>query len=193
MIATQSSLLTHGLIISLYIMGRPLSSVFHSSFEYPFILLGGHCAVCFNLVLNISQLLPKEYLYAPPLNIRVMDKWSFCRCPLVGLHVVKSLNKYRVDHPKSSSVCHGLAFAKVTTPTSCSINEGEVNIIVEDTEDALNVRISPLRLPLSPSPAPNFLSISNFLPEAGNRRLLFALSLYQLSLLPHSLIQTIRR
>ena len=134
-----------------------------------------------SIALNILQLLPKENLYAPPLNIRVMDKRSFCRCPLVGLHVVKSLKKYRVDHPKSSSECHALAFAKVTTPTSSSINEGEVNIIVEDTEDALHVRISHLQLPLSPSPAPNFFLISNFLPEAGNRRLLFALSLYQLS------------
>ena len=120
--------------------------------------------MCFTLVLNILQLLPKENLYAPPLNICVMDKRSFCRCPLVGLHVVKSLKKYRVDHPKSSSECHALAFAKVTTPTSSSINEGEVNIIVEDTEDALNVRMSLLQLPLSPSPAPNFLLISNFLP-----------------------------
>jgi len=35
--------------------------------------------------------LPKEELYAPPLNIRVLDNRSFGRKPTVGLHVVKSL------------------------------------------------------------------------------------------------------
>ncbi|XP_065071964.1 myoferlin-like isoform X2 [Rhopilema esculentum] len=40
--------------------------------------------------------LPKDELYSPPLNIRVMDNRSFGRKPTVGLHVVKSLAEFAV-------------------------------------------------------------------------------------------------
>ena len=47
-----------------------------------------------------SQKLPKEDLYAPPLNIRIFDKKNFGfiqYMPLVGIHVIKSLKDFRVD------------------------------------------------------------------------------------------------
>ena len=47
---------------------------------------------CFSL-----QYLPKEELYAPPMNIRVHDNRTFGRKPVVGLHVVKSLSDFRCD------------------------------------------------------------------------------------------------
>ena len=40
-------------------------------------------------------MLPKEELYAPPLNIRVRDHRQFGRKPLVGIHTVKSLGVFR--------------------------------------------------------------------------------------------------
>jgi len=47
--------------------------------------------------------LPKENLYAPPLNIRILDKRSFGRTPTVGIHTIKSLKDHIVDpvHPTS--------------------------------------------------------------------------------------------
>ena len=41
------------------------------------------------------QMLPKEELYTPPLNIRVRDNRQFGRKPMVGVHVLKSLEKFR--------------------------------------------------------------------------------------------------
>ena len=43
------------------------------------------------------QMLPKEELYMPPVNIRVRDHRQFGRRPTVGLHVLKSLEKFRID------------------------------------------------------------------------------------------------
>ena len=42
-------------------------------------------------------MLPKEELYTPPMNIRVRDNRQFGRKPLVGVHIIKSLEEYRCD------------------------------------------------------------------------------------------------
>ena len=42
-------------------------------------------------------MLPKEELYIPPMNIRVLDHRHFGRKPIVGVHVIKNLTKYRID------------------------------------------------------------------------------------------------
>ena len=42
-------------------------------------------------------MLPKEELYMPPLNIRVRDHRQFGRKPTVGIHVLKSLEKFRME------------------------------------------------------------------------------------------------
>ena len=44
-----------------------------------------------------SQFLPVEELYTPPLNIRLLDHRSFGVKPLVGTHMIKSLQEYRRD------------------------------------------------------------------------------------------------
>lgn len=41
--------------------------------------------------------MPKEELYAPPLNIKVRDNRQFGRKPLVGVFVVKSLESFRCN------------------------------------------------------------------------------------------------
>ena len=43
------------------------------------------------------QYLPKEELYCPPLNVRILDKRTFGRLPMVGTHVVKSLKDFLVE------------------------------------------------------------------------------------------------
>ena len=48
------------------------------------------------------QYLPKEELYAPPLNIRILDKRSFGRQPMVGTHIIKSLKDFHVEPVLSS-------------------------------------------------------------------------------------------
>jgi hypothetical protein len=42
-------------------------------------------------------MLPKEDLYAPPMNIKVKDHRSFGRKPIVGFNVIKSLELFRCD------------------------------------------------------------------------------------------------
>ena len=43
------------------------------------------------------QYLPKEELYCPPLNIRILDKRTFGRLPMVGTNIVKSLKDFIVE------------------------------------------------------------------------------------------------
>lgn len=45
-------------------------------------------------------MLPREELYIPPMNIKVRDNRSFGRCPVVGVHCLKSLQAYRYDTPE---------------------------------------------------------------------------------------------
>ena len=40
-------------------------------------------------------MLPKEDYYAPPMNIKVKDHRSFGRRPIVGFHIIKSLELFR--------------------------------------------------------------------------------------------------
>ncbi|ESN98173.1 hypothetical protein HELRODRAFT_177418 [Helobdella robusta] len=48
-------------------------------------------------MLFFDVMLPKEELYAPPINIRVKDNRAFGRRPLVGIHTITSLEPYRCD------------------------------------------------------------------------------------------------
>ncbi|KAL5022080.1 hypothetical protein ScPMuIL_001235 [Solemya velum] len=47
--------------------------------------------------LFFDVMLPKEELYMPPVNIRVRDHRQFGRKPTVGIHILKSLEKFRCD------------------------------------------------------------------------------------------------
>lgn len=58
------------------------------------------CGFSLQLHMVVTQELPKEDLYAPPLNIRIFDKRNFGftqYMPLVGIHIIKSLKDFRVD------------------------------------------------------------------------------------------------
>ena len=53
----------------------------------------------FMLVLSLQNL-PVEEIYTPALNIRVRDNRTFGRRPIVGVHSVKSIQKYRCTTPQ---------------------------------------------------------------------------------------------
>ena len=36
-------------------------------------------------------------MYAPPLNIRIFDKRAFGQLPMVGVHVIKTLQDFHID------------------------------------------------------------------------------------------------
>ena len=44
-----------------------------------------------------NQMLPKEELYMPPMNINVIDHRNFGRRPTVGVNVLRSLEEFRCD------------------------------------------------------------------------------------------------
>ena len=51
------------------------------------------------IVTLIFQMLPKEVLYMPPLNIKVRDQRAFGRRPVVGQHVLRNLDRFREADP----------------------------------------------------------------------------------------------
>lgn len=48
-------------------------------------------------------MLPKEELYMPPMNIRVIDHRNFGRHPTVGVHVLKTLEEFRSNPLQESN------------------------------------------------------------------------------------------
>lgn len=49
-------------------------------------------------------MIPKEEMYIPPMNINVLDHRHFGRKPIVGVHVIKSLSKFRVNRELEQNV-----------------------------------------------------------------------------------------
>ncbi|XP_006816720.1 myoferlin-like, partial [Saccoglossus kowalevskii] len=50
-----------------------------------------------NPILFFDMMLPKEELYTPPLNVVVRDHRAFGRKPIVGINVLKSIQKFRCE------------------------------------------------------------------------------------------------
>ena len=72
-------------------------------------------------------MMPKEIEYAPPFIIRVLDKRSFGRLPMVGVNIIKSLEQFRVDPiPEASSLMRRTSeslivpLCETATHTCCS-------------------------------------------------------------------------
>ncbi|CAM4832067.1 unnamed protein product [Rotaria magnacalcarata] len=71
-------------------------------------------------------MLPKEDLYAPPMNIKVNDHRSFGRKPVVGFHVIKSLEQYRCD-PTAPSLTLMQAAQDAALPATSPVEEVSVS------------------------------------------------------------------
>ena len=52
-------------------------------------------------------MLPKEEYFMPPVNLRVRDHRAFGRKPTVGMHVIRSLEKYLVGATPSPTYTPG--------------------------------------------------------------------------------------
>ncbi|CAF2063228.1 unnamed protein product [Rotaria magnacalcarata] len=74
----------------------------------------------------VVEMLPKEDLYAPPMNIKVNDHRSFGRKPVVGFHVIKSLEQYRCD-PTAPSLTLMQAAQDAALPATSPVEEVSVS------------------------------------------------------------------
>ncbi|CAF4514045.1 unnamed protein product [Rotaria socialis] len=95
-------------------------------------------------LLFLDVMLPKEDLYAPPMNIKVKDHRSFGRKPIVGFHVIKSLELFRCD-PTAPSLTLMQA-ASVTSPLTSPVEEYSV------TTDKKSKKNRKQKGPISPKP-----------------------------------------
>ncbi|KAK3744089.1 hypothetical protein RRG08_018716 [Elysia crispata] len=72
-------------------------------------------------LLFFDVMLPKEELYMPPMNIRVKDHRQFGRKPTVGVHILKSLEQFRIEAPSELDATRvELPAAEVTTAMGVS-------------------------------------------------------------------------
>lgn len=78
-------------------------------------------------------MLPKEEMYIPPMNINVLDHRHFGRKPIVGVHVIKSLSKFRVNREKEQHVFSNIEAIQNTDQTTLNMDGSDsdnVNYIV---------------------------------------------------------------
>ncbi|CAF1980765.1 unnamed protein product [Rotaria magnacalcarata] len=83
--------------------------------------VGGH-----EIESTIIKMLPKEDPYAPPMNIKGKDHRSFGRKPVVGFHVIKSLEQYRCD-PTAPSLTLMQAAQDAALPATSPVEEVSVS------------------------------------------------------------------
>ncbi|CAF1161705.1 unnamed protein product [Rotaria sp. Silwood1] len=73
-------------------------------------------------LLFLDVMLPKDDLYAPTMNIKVKDHRSFGRKPIVGFHIIKSLELFRCD-PTAPSLTLIQTAKCIEAHTSLSTND----------------------------------------------------------------------
>ncbi|KAL9983693.1 hypothetical protein ACROYT_G005909 [Oculina patagonica] len=82
--------------------------------------------------------LPVEEIYSPALNVRVRDNRSFGRRPIVGVHSVRSLRKYRCPTPQVTeevdSGAKGLAPKATADQVSIASKEGSHVVDIKEAK-----------------------------------------------------------
>ncbi|CAF0920234.1 unnamed protein product [Rotaria sordida] len=79
-------------------------------------------------LLFLDVMLPKDDLYAPTMNIKVKDHRSFGRKPIVGFHIIKSLELFRCD-PTAPSLTLIQAAKNIESQTISPTNDFTVPMI----------------------------------------------------------------
>lgn len=73
--------------------------------------------------------MPKEEVYIPPMNINILDHRHFGRKPIVGVHVIKSLSKFRVDRDKEELLFSNIEAIQNSEQTSIILEDSETEIV----------------------------------------------------------------
>jgi hypothetical protein len=81
-------------------------------------------------VLFFDIMIPKEEMYIPPMSIKVLDHRHFGRKPIVGVHMIKSLSKFRVNREREAMVISNIEVIQ-------NQDEAVVNIQTYDDVDAV--------------------------------------------------------
>lgn len=71
-------------------------------------------------------MIPKEEIYIPPMSINILDHRHFGRKPIVGIHIIKSLFRFRVDRAKEEFVFSNTI--QNTEHTSVNLNENSIEV-----------------------------------------------------------------
>ena len=75
-------------------------------------------------------MLPKEEYFMPPVNLRVRDHRAFGRKPTVGMHVIRSLEKYIVEGGPKPAIIEGLTDQAAIEGTTRQFTHSLVVLVV---------------------------------------------------------------
>lgn len=79
-------------------------------------------------------MMPKEEIYIPPMSINVLDHRTFGRKPIVGVHVIKSLSRFRVDRDNEQFVFSNVEAIQPPEQTSLNMDDSECEISKKKTK-----------------------------------------------------------
>ena len=69
--------------------------------------------------------MPKEEIYIPPMSINVLDHRNFGRKPIVGVHTIKSLSRFRVNRDKEQFVFSNIEAIQSSERISLNMDDFE--------------------------------------------------------------------
>lgn len=76
-------------------------------------------------------MIPKEEMYIPPMNINVLDHRHFGRKPIVGVHVIKSLSKFRVNRELEQNVFSNIEAIQSVDHTAINMDGSDSETVSE--------------------------------------------------------------
>lgn len=76
-------------------------------------------------------MIPKEEMYIPPMNINVLDHRHFGRKPIVGVHVIKSLSKFRVNRELEQNVFSNIEAIQSLDHTAINMDGSDSETVTE--------------------------------------------------------------
>ena len=77
---------------------------------------------CAKPVMYFDLMIPTEEIYIPPITIKIIDHRNFGRKPVVGTHMIESLNRFRVKRDKDNNF-------------HSNINNEEFTVVAIDSDD----------------------------------------------------------